>query len=249
MGRASAGFRICESESGDPSPRSRNMTNHYDAIVIGTGQAGPYLAARLAGDGKKVAVIERNRFGGTCVNTGCWPTKTLVASAHAAHLARRAADFGVVLGGAVSVDMKRVKARQDALVRGQREGVERWVTDLPNCTVFRGHARFEAPRRIRVGDDVLSADKVFINVGGRANVPAMPGVDQVRTLTNTSLLELDELPRHLVVIGGSYIGLEFAQIHRRFGAQVTVVEMAPRLIQREDPEVSDAIRDILEAEG
>jgi len=222
---------------------------NFDAIVIGAGQAGPPMAQRLSGAGMKVALIERKLFGGTCVNTGCWPTKTLVASAHAAHLARRAADFGVVLGGAVSVDMKRVKARQDALVRGQREGVERWVTDLPNCTVFRGHARFEAPRRIRVGDDVLSADKVFINVGGRANVPAMPGVDQVRTLTNTSLLELDELPRHLVVIGGSYIGLEFAQIHRRFGAQVTVVEMAPRLIQREDPEVSDAIRDILEAEG
>jgi pyruvate/2-oxoglutarate dehydrogenase complex dihydrolipoamide dehydrogenase (E3) component len=225
------------------------MNRSFDAIVIGAGQAGPPMAERLSGAGMKVALIERKLFGGTCVNTGCWPTKTLVASAHAAHMARRAADFGVVVGGAVSVDMKRVKARQDALVRGQREGVERWVTDLPNCTVFRGHARFEAARQVRVGDDVLSADKVFINVGGRANVPAMPGVDQVRTLTNTSLLELDETPRHLVVIGGSYIGLEFAQIHRRFGAQVTVVEMAPRLIQREDPEVSDAIKDILEGEG
>ncbi len=225
------------------------MNRSFDAIIIGAGQAGPPLAERLSGAGMKVALIERKLFGGTCVNTGCWPTKTLVASAHAAHMARRAADFGVMLGGSVNVDMKRVKARQDALVRGQREGVERWVTDLPNCTVFRGHARFEAARQLRVGDDVLSADKVFINVGGRANVPAMPGVDQVRTLTNTSLLELDETPSHLVVIGGSYIGLEFAQIHRRFGAQVTVVEMAPRLIQREDPEVSDAIKDILEGEG
>jgi len=225
------------------------MNHSFDAIIIGAGQAGPPLAGRLSGAGMKVALIERKLFGGTCVNTGCWPTKTLVASAYAAYLARRAADFGVVLGGDVSVDMKRVKARQDAVVGNERDGVERWVTSLPNCTVFRGPARFEAPHQVRVGDDVLTADKVFIDVGGRANVPAMPGVDQVRTLTNTSLLELDSLPRHLVVIGGSYVGLEFAQIYRRFGAQVTVVEMAPRLIHREDPEVSDAVREILEAEG
>jgi len=225
------------------------VTQTFDAIVIGAGQAGPPLAVRLAQAGQKVAIIERDLFGGTCVNTGCTPTKTLVASAHAAHLARRAAEFGVVLGGAVSVDMKRVKARQDGVVNARREGLEQYVRDQPGCTVFKGHARFVAPRQVQLGDDVLIADKVFINVGGRANVPPMPGVDQVPILTNASLLELDTLPRHLVVVGGSYIGLEFAQIYRRFGAQVTVIEMMPRLIQREDPEVSEAIRQALQAEG
>ncbi len=225
------------------------MSQTFDAIIIGAGQAGPPLAVRLAQAGQKVAIIERELFGGTCVNTGCTPTKTLVASAYAAHLARRGAEFGVVLGGAVSVDMKRVKARQDGVVTAKREGLEQFVRAQPGVTVFRGQARFVAPRQVQVGDEVLSAERVFINVGGRANVPAMPGVDQVAILTNASILELDTLPRHLVIIGGSYIGLEFAQIYRRFGAEVTVVEMAPRLIQREDPEVSDAIRQILEAEG
>ena len=225
------------------------MTQTFDAIIIGAGQAGPPLAVRLAQAGQKVAIIERELFGGTCVNTGCTPTKTLVASAHAAHLARRAAEFGVVLDGAVSVDMKRVKARQDGVVDAGREGLEPWVSGPGGVTILRGHARFVGRRQVQVGDEVLSADKVFINVGGRANVPPMPGVDQVATLTNTSILELDTLPRHLVVVGGSYVGLEFAQIYRRFGAEVTVIEMAPRLIQREDPEVSDAIRQILEAEG
>jgi pyruvate/2-oxoglutarate dehydrogenase complex dihydrolipoamide dehydrogenase (E3) component len=225
------------------------MSRAFDAIIIGAGQAGPFLAVRLGEAGMKVAIVERNLFGGTCVNTGCTPTKTLVASAYAAHLARRAAEFGVVLGGDVGVDMKRVKARQDAIVRTQREGLEQLVSSQPNCTVYRGHARFESPRQVRVGDDLLTADKIFINVGGRANIPAMPGVDQVETFTNSSLLQLDELPRHLVIVGGSYVGLEFAQIYRRFGAQVTVVEMGPRLIQREDPEVSAAVQAILEAEG
>ena len=224
------------------------MSRGFDAIIIGAGQAGPSLALRLGEAGMKVAIVERKLFGGTCVNTGCTPTKTLVASAHAAHLARRAAEFGVVLGGEVGVDMKRVKARQDAIVRTQREGVEQLVRNQPNCTVYKGHARFESARQIRVGDDLLTADKIFINVGGRANIPALPGVDQVQILTNTSLLELDELPRHLVIIGGSYVGLEFAQIYRRFGAKVTVVEMAHRLIQREDPDISAAVQAILEAE-
>jgi len=225
------------------------MNRSFDAIVIGAGQAGPFLAVRLGEAGMKVAIIERKLFGGTCVNTGCTPTKTLVASAHAAHLARRAAEFGVVLGDDVSVDMKRIKARQDAIVRDKRDGVEQLVRNQPNCTVYNGHARFEAPHQVRVGDDLLTADKVFINVGGRANIPALPGVDKVRVLTNTSLLELNELPRHLVIIGGSYVGLEFAQIYRRFGAKVTVVEMADRLIHREDPDVSAAVQAILEAEG
>ncbi len=225
------------------------MNRSFDAIVIGAGQAGPFLAVRLGEAGMKVAIVERKLFGGTCVNTGCTPTKTLVASAHAAHLARRAAEFGVVLGGDVSVDMKRIKARQDVIVRDKRNGVEQLVRNQPNCTVYNGHARFEAPHQVRVGDDLLSAGKVFINVGGRANIPALPGVDKVPVLTNTSLLDLDELPRHLVIIGGSYVGLEFAQIYRRFGAKVTVVEMADRLIHREDPDVSAAVQAILEAEG
>ena len=224
------------------------MNCSFDAIIIGAGQAGPPLAIRLGEAGMKVAIVERKLFGGTCVNTGCTPTKTLVASAYAAHIARRAAEFGVALGGEVGVDMKRIKARQDAVVRAKREGVEQAVRNQPNCTVFKGQARFESTRAIRVGDDVLTADKIFINVGGRAKVPALPGIVQVQTLTNTSLLELDELPRHLVIVGGSYVGLEFAQIYRRFGAKVTVIEMAPRLIQREDPDISAAIKAILEAE-
>ena len=225
------------------------MSRDYDAIVIGAGQAGPFLAVRLAEAGMRVAIVERKLFGGTCVNTGCTPTKTLVASAHAAHLARRAADYGVTLGGGVAVDMASVLARRDKVVRDQREGVEAWVAGLPNCTVFRGHARFESAHQVQVGDDCLTAEKIFLNVGARANIPDLPGVDQVDALTNSSLLALQVLPRHLVIVGGSYVGLEFAQIYRRFGAEVTVVEMASRLIQREDPEVSDAIRDILVAEG
>ena len=225
------------------------MNSSFDAVIIGAGQAGPFLAVRLSEAGMRVAIVERKLFGGTCVNVGCTPTKTLVASAHAAQLARRAAEFGVVLGGDVGVDMGRVKARQDAIVRNQRDGVEQWIRGQPNCTVFQGQARFLSAHEIQVGEDRLTADKVFINVGGRANIPALPGVDQVKTLTNSSLLELDELPRHLVIIGGSYIGLEFAQIYRRFGAQVTVVEMADRLIHREDPDISAAIQAILEAEG
>jgi pyruvate/2-oxoglutarate dehydrogenase complex dihydrolipoamide dehydrogenase (E3) component len=225
------------------------MNRNFDAIIIGAGQAGPPLAVRLAAAGMKVAIVERKLFGGTCVNTGCTPTKTLVASAYAAHIARRAAEFGVALGGDVGVDMKRVKARQDGIVRAQREGVRQSVRNEPNCTVYKGQARFEAARRIRVGDDLLTADKIFINVGGRANVPALPGVDQVPILTNTSILELDELPRHLVIVGGSYVGLEFAQIYRRFGSKVTVIEMAQRLIQREDPDISAAMKTILEGEN
>jgi pyruvate/2-oxoglutarate dehydrogenase complex dihydrolipoamide dehydrogenase (E3) component len=225
------------------------MSQTFDAIIIGAGQAGPPLAGRLSEAGMKVALIERKLFGGTCVNTGCTPTKTLVASARAAHMARRAADFGVVLDGGVSVDMLKVKTRQNGVVSDQRAGVERWVGGLPNCTVYRGQARFESLRQISVGDESLTAERIFINVGGRANIPALPGVDQVRTFTNTSLLALNELPRHLVAVGGSYVGLEFAQIYRRFGAEVTVVEMADRLIHREDADVSATVKEILEGEG
>jgi pyruvate/2-oxoglutarate dehydrogenase complex dihydrolipoamide dehydrogenase (E3) component len=222
--------------------------NRYDAIIVGAGQAGPSLAGRLTAAGMSVAIVERHLFGGTCVNTGCIPTKTLVASAYAAHLARRAADFGV-LTGPVSVDLARVRARAEAVVQTSREGVERWLRAMPRCTVLRGHARFEAADVIRVGEDRLSAPRIFINVGGRAIVPPLPGVDRVPHLTNSSLLALDRLPQHLVVVGGSYVGLEFAQIYRRLGAQVTVVERQPRLIAREDEEVCQSIREILEAEG
>jgi pyruvate/2-oxoglutarate dehydrogenase complex dihydrolipoamide dehydrogenase (E3) component len=225
------------------------MSETFDAIVIGTGQAGPSLAGRLAASGMQVAVIERKLFGGTCVNTGCIPTKTMVASAYAAHMARRACVYGVDVAGAVSVDMARVKARKDAVSGKSRTGVETWLKGMKNCTVFEGHARFESPREISVGEHRLASGRIFINVGGRAVVPEMPGLDQVAYLTNSSMMAVDFLPRHLIVVGGSYVGLEFGQMFRRFGSQVTIVEMGPRLVHREDEDVSAAIQGILEAEG
>ena len=224
------------------------MSARFDAIVIGAGQAGPPMAARLAASGKTVAIIERKRLGGTCVNVGCTPTKTLVASAYAAHLARRAADFGVS-AGPVGVDFAAVMARKTRIVDDKRAGLESWLSGMTNCTVVHGHARFVSPHAVEVGSERLEADQIFINVGARAVIPDFPGVDRVPFLTNTTLLELDVLPRHLVVVGGSYIGLEFAQIFRRLGAAVTVVEKMPRLVSREDSDVSDAIREFLEAEG
>ena len=224
------------------------MTNTYDALIIGAGQAGPPLAARLTAAGMSVALIERKLFGGTCVNTGCIPTKTLVASAYAAHLARRARDYGVGTGE-VMVDMPAVKARKDRISGQSRKGVESWLETMEHCTVYRGHARFLSPRDVQVGAERLTAKHVFINVGGRALVPDLPGIGRVTTLTNTTMLELDILPKHLVVVGGSYVGLEFAQMYRRFGAEVTVVEKLPRLIAREDEDVSATVQKILEAEG
>ncbi len=221
----------------------------FDAIIIGAGQAGPALARRLTGAGMTVAFVERKLFGGTCVNTGCTPTKTLVASAYAAHLARRAADFGLSLEGSVRVDMKKVKARADAVVAESREGVERHLREMKGCTVIEGHARFEGSQVVRAGDELLTAPRIFVNVGARASVPDMPGVHDVPFLNNRSMLELDHLPEHLIVVGGSYVGLEFAQMYRRFGAEVTVIEKAAHLIAREDEEISDAIRDILMNEG
>ncbi|MCY1212097.1 putative pyridine nucleotide-disulfide oxidoreductase RclA [compost metagenome] len=225
------------------------MAQGFDAIIIGTGQAGPALAARLAGAGMKTAVIERARFGGTCVNTGCIPTKTLIASAYAAQLARRAAEYGVTIGGPVAVDMKQVKARKDEISGRSSNGVEQWMRSLENGTVYQGHARFESAHSVRVNGELLEADRIFVNVGGRALVPPMPGLDQVPYLTNSSMMAVDFLPEHLIVIGGSYVGLEFGQMYRRFGARVTIVEKGPRLIQREDEDVSQAVREILEAEG
>jgi pyruvate/2-oxoglutarate dehydrogenase complex dihydrolipoamide dehydrogenase (E3) component len=221
----------------------------FDAIVIGTGQAGPSLSARLAGAGMQVAVVERKLFGGTCVNTGCIPTKTLVASARAAYMARRAADFGVTIDGSVTVDMKKIKARKDDVAGRSNHEIPEWMKKTSNLTVFKGHARFEGPHTVNIGDEVLEADKIFINVGGRARVPSMPGIDQVDYLTNSSMMQVDYLPEHLIIIGGSYIGLEFAQMYRRFGSQVTVIEMGPRLIARDDEDVSEAVKEILENEG
>jgi len=225
------------------------MSRPFDAIIIGAGQAGPPLAGRLTTAGMSVALIERHLFGGTCVNTGCMPTKTLVASAYAAHLARRAADYGVMLDATPRIDMARVKARADAVSAKARAGVENWLRGMKGCTVINGHARFVAPDTVSVGEERLTAPRIFIDVGGRAAVPPLPGVDQVPYLTNTSLLALDRLPEHLIIIGGSYIGLEFAQMYRRFGAEVTIVEKEQRLVAREDEDVSQAIREILEGEG
>jgi len=224
------------------------MTEAFDAIIIGAGQAGPSLAERLAAAGQRVAIIERDQFGGTCVNTGCMPTKTLVASARAAHVVRNAARWGVQ-APAMSVDMTAVKARADKVASDARTGLEAWLRGLPGCTVITGHARFTSRHTVEVGERRLSAGRIFINVGGRAAIPDLPGVGAVPVLTNASILRLDQLPRHLVVVGGSYVGLEFAQMYRRFGADVTVVEKGERLIGREDPEVSQAVREILEAEG
>jgi pyruvate/2-oxoglutarate dehydrogenase complex dihydrolipoamide dehydrogenase (E3) component len=225
------------------------MTTKYDAIIIGTGQAGPSLARRLAGTGQKVAIIERKLFGGTCVNTGCIPTKTMIASAYAAHMVRRAAEFGVTGVGSTLVDMKRVKARKDGISGQSRDGVESSLRNLENCTVYQGHARFESPTEITVGSDRLYAKQVFVNVGGRAIVPPMPGIDRIAYLTNSSMMQVDFLPKHLIVVGGSYVGLEFGQMFRRFGSEVTILEMSQRLVHREDEDVSTAIREILEDEG
>jgi pyruvate/2-oxoglutarate dehydrogenase complex dihydrolipoamide dehydrogenase (E3) component len=225
------------------------MTTTYDAIIIGAGQAGPFLAQRLAASGMKVAIIERKLFGGTCVNTGCTPTKTMVASAYAAHMVSRAAEFGVVVSGPVNVDMKRVKARWDEVSRESRIAVEAQLRALKNCTVYQGHASFESPREVSVGSERLHAERIFINVGGRARVPEMPGVDQVRYLTNSSMMDIDFLPRHLVIVGGGYVSLEFAQMYRRFGSEITIIEKGSRLIQREDEDVSMAVEAILEREG
>ena len=224
------------------------MNRRFDAVVIGAGQAGPPMVGRLAAAGQKVALIERKLIGGTCVNTGCTPTKAMVASAYAAHLARRGADFGVNVGQ-VSVDFAAVMARKNTIVGNSRSRLTAWLQGMANCTLLEGQARFLSPAAIRVGDDTLEAERFFINVGCRAAAPDFPGRDQVKALTNTTLLELDALPQRLVIVGGSYIGLEFAQIFRRFGSAVTVVEKMPRLIAREDQDVSQAIREALEAEG
>jgi pyruvate/2-oxoglutarate dehydrogenase complex dihydrolipoamide dehydrogenase (E3) component len=221
----------------------------FDAIIIGTGQAGPSLAFRLAGAGMKVAVVERHLVGGTCVNTGCTPTKALVASAYAARISRRAAEYGMVIGGDVGIDMRRVKARKDAIVAASRNGLTSALENAANITLYRGHARFASSQAVEIGGERLRAGRIFINVGGRALVPPMPGINEVPYLTNSSMMDVDFLPRHLIIIGGSYVGLEFGQMYRRFGSGVTIIEMAPRLVRHEDEDVSAAIKDIVEREG
>ncbi len=222
----------------------------FDAIVIGGGQAGPSLAARFAGAGKSVAIIERHLFGGTCVNSGCTPTKTLIASARIAYDSRRAHSYGIELAAAgVAINMRAVQARKNQIVAASRSGLENWLRGMPNCTLYNGHARFESARSVSVDGQLLTSEQIFINVGGRPRIPAFPGIDTVAFLTSTSFLELEELPPHLLIIGGSYIGLEFAQMYRRFGSEVTVIEMQPRLLPHEDLEVAAAIQAALEAEG
>ena len=225
---------------------------HFDAIVVGAGQAGPAIAARCSKEGLRTAIIERSHFGGTCVNVGCVPTKTMVASARAVHVARRGAEFGFAAGD-IRTDMARVKARKEALVQSSRAAVHQWMLGLKHTEVIRGDASFTAPHTLRIHDGtrdrLLTAPKIFLNLGGRASVPELPGVHTVPFLDNTSIMELAEVPEHLVIVGGSYIGIEFAQMMRRFGARVTVVEREARLLPREDDDVSDGIRAILEAEG
>jgi pyruvate/2-oxoglutarate dehydrogenase complex dihydrolipoamide dehydrogenase (E3) component len=220
----------------------------YDIAIIGTGQAGPSLAARLSEAGMRVAIIERGSFGGTCVNNGCTPTKTLIASAYAARLSRQARDYGIEVGGAIRTNMGLVKARKDALVERATHGLETWLRSLPKVTVYRGHARFVGAKTLQVGTETLTAERVFLDVGGRPTVPQLPGIERVRYLTSESMMDVDYLPEHLIVVGGSYVGLEFAQMYRRFGSRVTVVEMGAHLIGREDPEISEAVRGILAAE-
>jgi pyruvate/2-oxoglutarate dehydrogenase complex dihydrolipoamide dehydrogenase (E3) component len=228
---------------------SLSMSQAYDAIIIGGGQAGPSLAARFAAAGKSVALVERHLLGGTCVNAGCTPTKSLIASARIAFDVRRSRDYGIEIPpGMIAVDLRAVQARKDRIVNASRSGLENWLRGMPNCTLYQGHARFESPHSVSVGDTLLTAEQIFVNVGGRPRVPSFPGIDQVPFLTSTSLLRLDVLPAHLIVIGGSYVGLEFAQMYRRFGSEVTVIEKEARLLPREDEEFSAEIKAALEAE-
>jgi pyruvate/2-oxoglutarate dehydrogenase complex dihydrolipoamide dehydrogenase (E3) component len=229
--------------------RGEPVSKTYDAIIIGTGQAGPALCGRLAAAGMRVAIIERKNFGGTCVNMGCTPTKAMVASARAAYMVRRAADFGVVIDGPVGVDMKKVMARKDEIVNKSSGGIEKWLKGLEAATVYEGHGRFEGPHAVRVDSQVLEAERIFIDVGGRALVPHLPGIEVTDHMTNADIMELEYVPDHLVIVGGGYVGLEFGQMFRRFGSRVTIVEKGPRVIKRDDEEVSEAVREILEIEG
>jgi pyruvate/2-oxoglutarate dehydrogenase complex dihydrolipoamide dehydrogenase (E3) component len=191
------------------------MNHLFDALIIGAGQAGPSLAGRLTAAGWQVALVERQDFGGTCVNTGCTPTKALIASAKSAHTRRQADHYGLPPAADFTVNLAQVQARKDAIVAASRDGLERWLTHLPGCTVFRGTARFLSPTTMQVGDDVLEAKHIFLNVGGRPASPPLPGIEEVPYLTSSSILALNELPEHLLIVGAGAVGLEFAQLFRR----------------------------------
>ncbi|MFM0038853.1 FAD-containing oxidoreductase [Paraburkholderia strydomiana] len=231
------------------------MPQHFDAVVIGTGQGGSPLAVRLAQSGRQTAVIERAAFGGTCVNVGCTPTKSYVASARAAHVVRHAAELGVQVSGSVNVDLATVKARKDGIIGQSRDGVEKWLRGTDNVTVFNGHARFTGAHTLSISGpgglvlNEISADEIFINTGTRAVVPPLEGLERIRYYTNSNLLELTELPSHLVIVGSSYIALEFAQIFRRFGSEVTVLVRGERVLSREDADFAESVRKVLAREG
>jgi pyruvate/2-oxoglutarate dehydrogenase complex dihydrolipoamide dehydrogenase (E3) component len=220
----------------------------FDAIIIGAGQAGPFLAGRLTESGMKVALIERKDVGGTCVNTGCMPTKTLVASARIAHMAQRAPEFGV-FGGDVRFDMSIAAARARKVIEDARANTEASLNAMEGLTFIRGHARLSDPGTVLVEGELLHAPRIFLNVGGRAHVPPIPGSSDVPYLDNTDMIALEHVPEHLIIVGGGYVGLEFAQMYRRFGARVTIVERGPRLAAREDEDISAALTGMLEAEG
>jgi pyruvate/2-oxoglutarate dehydrogenase complex dihydrolipoamide dehydrogenase (E3) component len=224
------------------------MEMNVDAIILGAGQAGPPLAVALANAGQKVALVERKYFGGTCVNTGCIPTKTLIANARAAHVVRKAGEFGLSTGD-VRIDMRRVKARKDEVAGESRASVEKWLRDTKGCSVLTGHARFIDDRIIDIAGTRYTAERFFINVGGRASIPHIDGLDSVPYLTNSTMMDVDFLPEHLIIVGGSYIAIEFAQMYRRFGSRVTIVQRGPRLVSREDDDVSRAMLDLLRSEG
>jgi pyruvate/2-oxoglutarate dehydrogenase complex dihydrolipoamide dehydrogenase (E3) component len=235
-------------------PEKTSLMQSFDAIIIGAGQAGPSLASRLTAAGHTVAFVERKLFGGTCVNTGCTPTKAMLASAYAAQMARRSSDYGVSIDTHVEVDIKAVNARRDAIVSKSRNGVEKSLRNNPKIAVFTGTASFESPTTVRVHNNggqvaLLEARQIFLNVGCRATIPDLPGINDTPFLTNSSLLTLDTLPQHLVIVGGSYVGIEFGQMYRRFGSDVTIVEKGPRLVAHEDEDVSTCVQSILEAEG
>src|SRR6266481_535699 len=220
----------------------------FDAIVIGSGQAGNPLSQRFADLGWKAALIERGNLGGTCINTGCTPTKTMVASAQVAHYARNAAKWGVHAGN-VHVDLPTIVARKRKVVESFRDGQQRRVDQRPNLQLFRGHAKFISPRQIQVGNDILESERIFINTGTRPEIPKITGMEAVPCLTNASIMELQELPKHLLVLGGGYIGLEFGQMFRRFGSRVTIVHRGEQLLAREDADVAEEVAKILREDG
>ncbi|MEJ2054010.1 MAG: FAD-containing oxidoreductase [Calditrichaceae bacterium] len=222
---------------------------NFDAIIIGTGQSGPPLASRFAKEGMSVAIVERKLFGGTCVNTGCTPTKAMVASAGAAYMARNSDKYGIKIDGSIKVDMQKVIDRKDDIVGRHNDEIPDWMKNMNNLTAFKGHARFESRDTVRIEDELLKADKIFIDAGARARIPDIPGIDKIDYMTNSDIVNISFLPEHLIIIGGSYIGLEFGQMFHRFGSEVTIVEQGSRLIGKEDEDISDGIKQILESEG